>query len=436
MGVVYRAIHPAIGKSVAIKIMNAKHSTTPGGVERFTREARAVAAIRHPGIVDVFGFGTLPDGRAYLIMEWLEGSSLARRITHAGLTLDESLDVLDQVARALEAAHAKGIIHRDLKPDNVFLEHVPNERPIVKILDFGLAKLVRDEGTEAFATLKGHTVGTPIYMSPEQFRAVGVDHRTDIYALGCIGYEIICGRLPFVGASTAELTASHLSEVPPRPSALKPDIPPALDELLFAMLDKDRANRPTLQQVRQTIAKLRAPTPKPAPEPPARTRTTPVYRRLVIVAIVIFAGGVAGYTATRVLPRRARPTTSPSTGSAIGSNVRAIDAGATAPRAVDATAPRAVDAAVGSSVDTPPPAQPQAQPPPAPQDETPPAPTPAVKPIKKPPIRPAKKAPVTVKPAATNGKQASAVDKPAAPLKQDPNAARTLNPFTKKKITQ
>jgi serine/threonine-protein kinase len=266
MGAVYRAIHPAIGKHVAVKIMNPRLCGDAGAIERFAREARSVAAIRHPGIVDVFGFGALDDGRAYLIMEWLEGSSLASRLEERRLTPDEALDILDQIARALEAAHDKGIIHRDLKPDNIFLQQVARERPIIKIVDFGLAKLAFDEGP-ASVTQSGQLLGTPIYMSPEQCKGKGVDHRTDIYALGCVAYELICGRVPFQADNIAELIAAHLSEAPPLPRSLCADIPVQLDEVMFAMLAKEPSRRPSLQQVRQAIAEVRrssAPVPWPS----------------------------------------------------------------------------------------------------------------------------------------------------------------------------
>jgi eukaryotic-like serine/threonine-protein kinase len=170
MGAVYRAVHPTIGKHVAVKIMNSRLSADPGAIERFTREARSVAAIRHPGIVDVFGFGTLDDGRAYLIMEWLDGSSLGTRLEGGSLAFDAALDIVDQIARALSAAHDKGITHRDLKPDNVFLEQVAREKPIVKILDFGLAKLGHEEGRAAM-TESGHSLARPSTCRPSSARA-------------------------------------------------------------------------------------------------------------------------------------------------------------------------------------------------------------------------------------------------------------------------
>jgi serine/threonine-protein kinase len=253
MGAVYGAVHPTIGKRVAVKIMNPRLDGDPTAIERFTREARTVASIRHPGIVDVFGFGALEDGRAYLIMEWIDGRSLAAALKQERFGLDDALEILDQIARALEAAHDKGIVHRDLKPDNVFLQDVARERPIVKLLDFGLAKYADDE-RQVSKTQTGQLLGTPLYMSPEQAKARGVDHRTDIYALGCMAYELICGRVPFNPESVAELLAAHLVEPPPVPSTLWPEIPPDLEALLLMMVAKEPDQRPTLLEIREALS--------------------------------------------------------------------------------------------------------------------------------------------------------------------------------------
>src|SRR5262245_27538496 len=142
MATVYGATHPLIGKKAAIKVMNAQLSLDAGLVERFTLEARAVNAIGHPNIVDVFSFGRLSDGRSYFVMEWLKGETLYDRLWERRLPLDEAVDILDQVCDALEAAHDKGIVHRDLKPANVFLVPVRGRRDLVKLLDFGVAKLI------------------------------------------------------------------------------------------------------------------------------------------------------------------------------------------------------------------------------------------------------------------------------------------------------
>ena len=253
MGTVYRAIHPAIHKRVAIKIMTPKLFDEPESVKRFVAEARAIAAIEHPGIVDVFGFGRIPDGRTYLVMEWLEGMSLGARL-HAGpLPWTEACEIIRHIARALEAAHAKNIIHRDLKPENVFLQQIDDDKPLVKLLDFGLAKSTNKEEGLVAKTRTGQLLGTPLYMSPEQCKSKGVAHRTDIYALGCMAYEMLLGQTPFDADNVAELISAHLVTEPPRPSTLKPDIDPALDKLLFNMIAKDPEKRPGLGEVRRLI---------------------------------------------------------------------------------------------------------------------------------------------------------------------------------------
>jgi eukaryotic-like serine/threonine-protein kinase len=254
MGTVYRAVHPAIGRHVAIKVMTPKLFDEPESVKRFVAEARAVAAIRHPGIVDVFGFGRLPDNRTYLVMEWLAGSSLSERLKQGKLELADACDMIRQIARALEAAHAKGIVHRDLKPENVFVHHIEDEKPQCKLLDFGLAKVTNKEDGLVARTRTGQLLGTPLYMSPEQCKSKGVDHRTDIYALGCMAYEMLCGRVPFDCDNVAELISAHLVAEPPKPADLSPDISPILDKLLLQMIAKNPDERPTLAEVRRTIS--------------------------------------------------------------------------------------------------------------------------------------------------------------------------------------
>jgi serine/threonine-protein kinase len=209
------------------------------------------------------------------------------------------------------------VIHRDLKPDNVFLEQVAREKAIVKLLDFGLAKLAGDSNVAM--TQSGAPLGTPIYMSPEQCRGKGVDHRTDLYALGCIGYELFCGRVPFIADNVAELMASHLGEQPPRPGTLSPDISPELDHLLLAMLDKDAARRPTLQQIRQTITTLRTTSPPPAQR--AMSVSGPHPRRATVIGIsavgVLLAGVVTFVIVGRGQPGEPRNATRNTVPSAI-----------------------------------------------------------------------------------------------------------------------
>jgi serine/threonine-protein kinase len=260
MGAVYSATHPMIGKRAAIKVISAALGTDASAVNRFVQEARSVNQIGHPNIVDVFAFGELPDGRNYFVMEYLQGESLADRIQRTAMPLGEAIEILDQVADALEAAHEKQIVHRDLKPDNVYLASVRGGRTMVKLLDFGIAKLSTPDGPGSGGgiakTRTGMMMGTPGYISPEQARGKNVDHRTDVYALGCMVFEIVCGRLPFISDNAMDIILMHMTTPPVRASAIWPEIPPPLDELIARMLEKEPSARPTLAEVRAVFAEL------------------------------------------------------------------------------------------------------------------------------------------------------------------------------------
>jgi serine/threonine-protein kinase len=265
MASVYGAEHPVIGKKAAIKVLAPALSSDQSQVERFIQEARAVNAIGHPNIIDVFAFGTLPDGRAYFVMEWLRGVTLYERLWEKKrLDLDVALDVLDQMCDALEATHEKEIVHRDLKPANVFLVPTRARREAVKLLDFGIAKLAQPDARRGGAprTLTGQVVGTPEYISPEQARGIAVDGRTDIYALGVISYEMVLGRRPFEADSVVELLQMQLGVQPPSPRAFWPEVPSPLEDLMLGMLEKDPARRPALAEIRRVIHELRG-TPEP-----------------------------------------------------------------------------------------------------------------------------------------------------------------------------
>jgi tRNA A-37 threonylcarbamoyl transferase component Bud32 len=256
MGAVYEAVHPVIGKQAAVKVIARRLSSDATSVARFVQEARSVNQIGHVNIVDIFAFGELGDGRPYYVMEWLQGESLYDRLARGALDLQEALEILDPIADALEAAHEKGVVHRDLKPDNVFLVEVRHNRRVVKLFDFGIAKLRGSHASAPEPTQTGMIMGTPGYISPEQARGKSVDHRTDIYALGCMAFQMVTGRLPFPAESAMDMIALHLTQAPPRPSEQRPELSPALDQLIYKMMAKNVDDRPTLEHVRGVIAEL------------------------------------------------------------------------------------------------------------------------------------------------------------------------------------
>ncbi len=280
MGAVYGAKHPVIGKRAAIKVIRRELSSNPEAVDRFVREAQAVNTIGHPNIVDVFSFGVLPDGRSFFVMEWLQGESLRQRLERP-LTYAEAIEIIDTIAKALHAAHDAGVVHRDLKPDNVFLSAIKDEKPVVMLLDFGLAKLTSADG-RIEQTRTGIVMGTPLYISPEQAKGAKVGPGTDIYALGVMAFEMFSGRVPFLADSAVEIMSLHITQQPPPPSHVSPTLPAAVDALVLAMLSKDPEKRPTLPQIRKQLADLKgltssispvgiavAPGTWPAPLPPA-----------------------------------------------------------------------------------------------------------------------------------------------------------------------
>jgi serine/threonine protein kinase len=249
MGAVYLAEHPGIGRKAAVKVLHPGLAQNQEVVTRFFNEARAANAVRHPGIVEIFDFGTLASGATYIIMEFLEGESLAARIRRVGrLGIGEAVDLASQTADALGAAHGKGIVHRDLKPDNLFLipdSHAPG-REAVKVLDFGIAKLSLDasSGSGSVKTRTGTIMGTPVYMSPEQCRGTKeVDHRTDIYALGVILYEMVCGEPPFVSEGHGDLIYMHIGTPPPPPRIHNRSVPQELENVILKALAKEPSGR-------------------------------------------------------------------------------------------------------------------------------------------------------------------------------------------------
>ncbi|HEY1554115.1 MAG TPA: protein kinase [Kofleriaceae bacterium] len=256
MGIVYAATHPLIGKRAAIKVLLPLMSKNQRAVERFVIEARTVNQIGHPNIVDIFAFGALPDGRSYYVMDLLEGEPLRSRISRGPLHVSEATSIISEIASALVAAHAKGIIHRDLKPDNVFMVTIPGRWPEVKLLDWGLAKLASGPNAK-LRTLAGQVLGTPVYMSPEQAAAGDVDHRTDIYALGVLAYELLAGEVPFKKPTSIDTMVAHAEDPVPPLARAAPNVPEELAQLVEAMLAKSPDDRPTLAAVQAVLKRLR-----------------------------------------------------------------------------------------------------------------------------------------------------------------------------------
>jgi eukaryotic-like serine/threonine-protein kinase len=263
MGAVYIAEHALIGRQAAIKVLLREMSSRPDVVTRFFNEARAASAVRHPGIVEIYDFGYHTDGSAYIVMEYLEGESLALRLQHTGTLFEMRAAALcRQVAGALGAAHAKGIVHRDLKPDNIYIVRDPDiiggER--IKILDFGIAKLAAAGDLPGQSvTRTGSVIGTPPYMSPEQCKGAGnVDHRADLYALGCVLFEMVCGRAPFLAEGGGEIMAQHIYAVVPQPSSIRP-VTPQLEQVILHALAKEPSQR--FQSADEMIAALHSAVP-------------------------------------------------------------------------------------------------------------------------------------------------------------------------------
>lgn len=242
-GAVYRAHHEVLGRDVAIKILHRSVSSNQEIVGRFLAEARAVNQIRHRNIIDIFGFGQLPDGRHYYVMECLEGEPLDATLERSGrLPPAEAIPILHAIAKALDAAHAQGIVHRDLKAENVFLARAGDET-YPKLLDFGIAKLISSEDQGNSRTRSGIQVGTPYAMAPEQCRGVAIDGRADVYALGVLTHRMLTGKLPFDGETAMDVIMKHMTAKPPTMSSVVRDLPSALDKPVLKMLAKDPSDR-------------------------------------------------------------------------------------------------------------------------------------------------------------------------------------------------
>ncbi|MCX5747058.1 MAG: serine/threonine-protein kinase [Proteobacteria bacterium] len=276
MGTVYAGEHVYIKRPVAVKILHPQFARYQEAIHRFLREARAATSINHANIVDVTDFGIMADGPVCFVLEYLEGKSLEDLIEKDGaVELHRALNVANQIALALEAAHAAGVIHRDLKPDNIMLLKKPGRRDLVrmapdqtwitereesydfvKVLDFGIAKvLIQDELLAE--TVQGAVFGTPEYMSPEAARGEDVDHRADVYSLGVIMFDMLCGRPPFEAAQSSEVLSMHINTPPPSPREFAPhrEITEMAEGVILRAMQKDVTKRyQNMSEMRNDIA--------------------------------------------------------------------------------------------------------------------------------------------------------------------------------------
>jgi eukaryotic-like serine/threonine-protein kinase len=262
MGTVYVGEHPLIGKRVAIKVLLDELAAKPEVVTRFFHEAKAVNDIGHQNIVDIVDFGKTTGERGeelvYFVMEFLDGDSLQARIHGQPMPFVDTLHILSQCTSALAASHAKGIVHRDLKPDNIFLVSRGGDRSFAKLLDFGIAKLTGDGVSQSNKTRTGLVIGTPTYMSPEQCEGKGlIDHRSDVYSLGIVMYEMLTGVVPFPGEGFGEILVAHLMTQPAPPSSVNSGVTPELEAIVLHAIEKDRNRR--FQDMGEFLAALSDP---------------------------------------------------------------------------------------------------------------------------------------------------------------------------------
>jgi serine/threonine protein kinase/Tol biopolymer transport system component len=303
MGVVYKADDTRLERTVALKFLPPELTRDPVAKARFLQEARAASALDHPNICTIHEVGETDDGQLFLAMTCYDGETLKRRIEHGALPLLEALDIAKQIAQGLAKAHRLGIVHRDIKPANIIV----TTDGIVKILDFGLAKLAGAAGL----TRAGFCLGTPAYMSPEQARGE-VDHRTDLWSLGVVLYEMVTGSAPFTGDSDQAIIYSLLTEEPKAPSLLRPDVPPELERVLQGMLAKDPGDRyPTVEAALADLRVLTGSTAGaaafsgssgPSLQLPARGLRPWMKASLGALAVLLAAGAVVAWLLLRPAP--------------------------------------------------------------------------------------------------------------------------------------
>jgi serine/threonine-protein kinase len=255
MGSVYLCEHLTLGRRYALKLLQHAGEASAELAERFQQEARAASRIHHENVVEVLDFGEEPGGDLFYVMELLEGRTLGQLMRQDGpLPLPRALVLLEQVCRALAAAHAQGVVHRDVKPDNVVVERLQDGSERAKLIDFGISHLA---GSSRL-TRHGEIIGTPEYMAPEQASGTTVDALTDVYAVGVLGFELLTGTLPLLGATPIATLVAHQTQAPPAPSTRRSGLPPEVDALVARALSKERADRfPSMQAMAAEVMRLR-----------------------------------------------------------------------------------------------------------------------------------------------------------------------------------
>jgi DNA-binding NarL/FixJ family response regulator/tRNA A-37 threonylcarbamoyl transferase component Bud32 len=261
MSNVYRAKHKLMQRLVAIKMLHRQFLTEESQTIRFYHEAKAAGVLNHPNIVPIFDFGVTPQHQPFLVMDFVDGISLQDELDGKVMEVRRALKIFVQICDALAHAHKRSIAHRDLKPSNIMLLKADDGSDFVKLLDFGVAKFLAETNPDLHLTKTGDLFGTPLYMSPEQCMAKPTDARTDIYSLGCVMYEVLCGQVPFAYNSAYETMNAHVSEKPSRLPFLVPGraIPVELESLVMKMLEKDPDNRPqTIIEVKDALMKIQS----------------------------------------------------------------------------------------------------------------------------------------------------------------------------------
>jgi eukaryotic-like serine/threonine-protein kinase len=315
MGVVYRGKHSLMERIVAIKMLLSQLISDTNSVKRFQQESKAAARLKHPHIIDVYDFGISPAGQPYIVMEFLEGTPLSDLIKKEGqIGVERSIKLIAQACDALDHAHKQGVVHRDLKPSNIVLTQYDEEKDYVKVVDFGVAKLIEvgNNGEGQRLTQAGEVCGSPVYMSPEQCMGQDLDARSDIYSMGIVLYETLTGKLPILGKTMVDTMSKHISEAPVPFNEARPDlyIPERLEWVVNKAMAKDPANRH--QTMEEFKLDLDLAIPRPGQSKVLRTqeqkspmesllvfvKEVPVWTWAAAVALMVAAGGIIVHAVT------------------------------------------------------------------------------------------------------------------------------------------